>query len=172
MLGVAGRHAAEREAEEAGTPGFQPVPVDYLRARVPIAAIWSGCWPRWCPTRSPRSPSRFGSVTRQRRRSLARLSSAWRARSQGSKRVKRPNGSKRTRAGATENSRPTTWRRSPTREKPLSCCSASSRFCHHLSGQWQRRPVWQLALRPACGPAPAGCSRPGPWLRSSGRLPL
>jgi pimeloyl-ACP methyl ester carboxylesterase len=32
---VAGRHAAEREAEEAGTPGFQPVPVDYLRTRVP-----------------------------------------------------------------------------------------------------------------------------------------
>jgi len=31
---VAGRHAAERVAEEAGTPGFQPVPVDYLRARV------------------------------------------------------------------------------------------------------------------------------------------
>jgi pimeloyl-ACP methyl ester carboxylesterase len=31
---VAGRHAAEREAEAAGTPGFQPVPVDYLRARV------------------------------------------------------------------------------------------------------------------------------------------
>jgi pimeloyl-ACP methyl ester carboxylesterase len=31
---VAGRHTAEREAEAAGTPGFQPVPVDYLRARV------------------------------------------------------------------------------------------------------------------------------------------
>jgi pimeloyl-ACP methyl ester carboxylesterase len=35
---VAGRHAAEREAEEAGTPGFQPVPVDYLRTRVPDEA--------------------------------------------------------------------------------------------------------------------------------------
>jgi pimeloyl-ACP methyl ester carboxylesterase len=35
---VAGRHAAEREAEAAGTPGFQPVPREYLRARVPDEA--------------------------------------------------------------------------------------------------------------------------------------
>jgi pimeloyl-ACP methyl ester carboxylesterase len=32
---VEARHAAEREAEAAGTPGFQPVPGEYLRARVP-----------------------------------------------------------------------------------------------------------------------------------------
>jgi pimeloyl-ACP methyl ester carboxylesterase len=31
---VAGRHAAKRAAEAAGTPGFQAVPVDYLRDRV------------------------------------------------------------------------------------------------------------------------------------------
>lgn len=31
---VRARHAAEREAEAAGTPGWQPVPADYIRARV------------------------------------------------------------------------------------------------------------------------------------------
>jgi pimeloyl-ACP methyl ester carboxylesterase len=31
---VQARHAAERGAKAAGTPGFQPVPVDYIKARV------------------------------------------------------------------------------------------------------------------------------------------
>ena len=31
---VKARHAAEREAAAAGTPGYQPVPMEYIRARV------------------------------------------------------------------------------------------------------------------------------------------